>query len=146
MAKDAKTRRRKPTKRKYKPERRVVSVRFDPAIFADIKAEADAYGVTITDIIHRRLVGCEAHRMEIENESVDLAKEDAQEIDRELEAHPELAGDRKAAWRQLERKGLEIELRELGYTCIAAPGGTLWAEPDATIPVSIIKTLMEPKA
>ena len=69
--------------------------------------------------------------LRMETENVDWAKEDAQDIDRELEAHPELAGDRDAAWRQLERKGLEIELREFGYTRITGPGGVLWAEPDA---------------
>jgi hypothetical protein len=32
----------------------VVSVRFHPRILADIKAEADARGVTVTDVVNAR--------------------------------------------------------------------------------------------
>jgi hypothetical protein len=47
-------------------------------------------------------------------------------------------------WQQILRTNIEATLRSLGYTRIASPGGALWAEPDATVPASIVKALQEP--
>ncbi|MGY8663131.1 hypothetical protein Q3C01_12275 [Bradyrhizobium sp. UFLA05-109] len=121
MAKNKEPKRRRPPKGGYKPERPVVSVRFEKIIFASLKAEADARGVTISDVIHQHM------------ESI---------------WRPLFDGShRDAAWKQLtdqSRRNVEAGLRELGYTRIVGPGGTLWAEPGANIPASIVKTIQEP--
>jgi putative NADH-flavin reductase len=138
---------RAPPKRGYKPTRPIVSLRLDPRIYADVKAEADARGLTLTDVIQQRLLRFEMLH-DLQNISaINNAAEDAAEIDAELQSHPELKGDREAAWRQLEKRGLEAGLEMSGYTrlVISGGGGVLWADPEARVPASIVKVLTEPK-
>ncbi|UQD70499.1 hypothetical protein JEY40_31750 [Bradyrhizobium japonicum] len=142
MAKKITTRRKRgPLKRGYKPERPVVSLRFDPEIYAHLRAEADASGVTFTDVVYRRLLQSQTQQMHAEYKASLI---DEVELDQELHAHPELHGDREAAWRQVQRRSLEADLRANGYTRITSPGGALWAEPGASIPASIVKTIQKP--
>ena len=60
-------------------------------------------------------------------------------------ASPRFQGDRDAAWKQIERRDIEADLKRLGYTRITGPGGVVWAEPDASIPASIVKALKDRK-
>lgn len=143
MARKTAPKKRKAPKRGRKPVRPIVSVRLDPRILADVKAEADARGVTLTAVIERRMLAHDRlirDRMVHEHSRFD---ENAKVpvLDENL-----FQGDRLAAWKQIERKDGEAELRRLGYTRIAGPHGALWAEPDALIPASIVKAIQEPKA
>jgi hypothetical protein len=148
MPKNKVANRRKPPTFGYKPERPVVSVRFDPTIFADLKAEANALGVTITDVVHRRLRGYEEWLRRAKGdeewltprERITRALVDQSLIQQGFDPQ----GLREAAWQQIEQKSVEADLRRLGFTRIDSPGGGLWAEPGANIPSSIVKTLQEP--
>jgi hypothetical protein len=136
MAKEMGPRRKKPSKRAYKPERPVVSVRIPQIIFEDISAEAKAQNVNLTDVIYRRLLAYQRYE-EIKDEASFW-----QMIETNTKARPDARG---AAWRQIVRRELEIGLERLGYTRIDGPGGALWAEPDASIPASIVKALKDRK-
>src|SRR3954454_17335587 len=57
MATKKKSQRRKTPKRGYKPESPIVSLRLSEGYFADLKAEAEERGATVTDVIRRRLLG-----------------------------------------------------------------------------------------
>jgi hypothetical protein len=150
MVKNKLPKRRKPPKRGYKPERPVVSVRFDPIIFADLKAEADALNATITDVVHRRLRVYEEFLSKAKgNEEWSVQRD---RIATALIHRQALIGhgfdpqsDRAAAWQQIERREVEADLRRLGFTRIDSPGGVLWAEPGASVPASIVKAIQEPK-
>jgi hypothetical protein len=153
MGKATKPGRRKPPKRGHKPERPVVSVRFDPKIFADIKAEANARRVTVTDVVHRRLVSYQALKWGmVDGTEKWLTPEERAEIaaaNRELRipvSDRVLEEERGSAWQKEMRRDVEADLKSLGYTRIVGPGGALWAEPDALIPASIIKALEGRKA
>jgi hypothetical protein len=144
MAKNTKPRKRKPPTRGYKPERPVVSVRFHPRILADIKAEADARGLTVTDVINQRWLEYEMLRS---NEDVmSVANASLQRQSLTSLTSTVFKETRHEEWQQVLRKNVEATLRSIGYTRIAGPGGALWAEPDATVPASIVKALTEPNA
>ena len=113
-------------KDQLKPERPVVSVRFDPRIFADLKAEASARGVTVTDVVHLWLV---SYLRQNEDRAWSQGRADARMPD--------------DVWLEAQRKDLEASLRAWGYTRIVGPGGVLWAEPDANMPASIVKIIQE---
>jgi hypothetical protein len=126
-------------KDQLKPERPVVSVRFDPPIFAQIKAEADARGVTITDEVSRRLL-----RYEILRQGDDPSgATGALAVQEAGDGASLTVSVENAAWLGVMRRDLEGDLRNLGYTRIDGPGGALWAEPGANIPASIVKTIQE---
>jgi hypothetical protein len=163
MAKNTRPRRRKAInpdgpieKRGYKLARPVLSVRVPQIVFDDISAEANAQNISLTDVVYRRLLAYQrfeqidwgtfgerlkAH-VEAHPELIDRIKDEWAKT----KASPEFQGDRDAAWQQIERRDIEADLRKLGYTRLAGPGGALWAEPGASIPASIVKALTEPKA
>jgi hypothetical protein len=149
-----------------KPERPVISVRFDPKMYEDLKAEADGTGISVTQVVHRRLTAdFMKHRLpELAQRLLAEFKADfdqskhgrlpadfmkhltPQLIERVLAGVEADQSKHGAEWQQERRRDVEASLRSLGYTRIVTPGGALWAEPDASIPASIVKVLTEPKA
>jgi hypothetical protein len=144
MARKTKPPKRKPPKGGYKPERPVVSVRFHPRILADIKAEADARGVTVTDVVNARWLEYEFLRSN--KDVMSVANASLQRKSLTSLTSTVLKETRHEEWQQILRTNIEATLRSLGYTRIDGPGGALWAEPDATVPASIVKALTEPNA
>jgi len=145
MAKKKLPKRRKPPKLGYKPARPVVSVRFDPTIFADLKAEADSRGVTITDVVHRRLRGYEEFLSKAKgNEEWSAQRDRIADALMHQQGFDAQSG-RAAAWQQIERREVESDLRRLGFTQIDSAGGVLCAEPGTSVPASIVKAIQEPK-
>jgi hypothetical protein len=134
---------RRPPKGGYKPERPVVSVRFHPRILADIRAEADARGLTVTDVINRRWMEYEFMISDEELMAAMNAKRQRQALDTFKPAA--LKESRDDEWQQMLRTNIEATLRSLGYTRITGPTGALWAEPGTTVPASIVRALTEPK-
>ena len=143
MAKAKKPKQRRPPKGGYKPERPVVSVRFHPRILADIKAEADARGLTVTDVINKRWLQYEYLISDPDLMAAMNAKMQRQSLS--SISSTVLNESRKEEWQQILRTNIEASLRSLGYTRITGPGGALWAEPGTTVPASIVKALAEPK-
>jgi hypothetical protein len=121
----------------------VVSVRFHPRILADIRAEADARGLTVTDVINKRWLQYEYLISDPDLMAAMNAKMQRQSLQ---SISPALLDEsRDDEWQQMLRTNVEATLRSLGYTRIIGPTGGLWAEPGTTVPASIVRVLAEPK-
>ncbi|MCS3496197.1 hypothetical protein M2189_004843 [Bradyrhizobium japonicum] len=126
----------------------VVSVRFDPQAYADLKAEADARGVNISEVVHRRLSIYETFRDAPADYDRGWMSAENMAVQRDLRtpvSAAEFEAERDEEWQQHMREDTEKDLVDLGYTRIEGPGGALWAEPGASIPASIVKAIQERK-